>query len=114
MENLLFVEMWCFLSLTIIILLSTIGSKNSSEEVIDYKSISPINTDSSVNMIVEIPSWTSVKDLDDLDIYYPGTNSIVATFFQNYKGKGQMKLKGWAGKSKALEILSASISSEKY
>lgn len=204
--------MRCFLFAAIIILFSTIGCKTSSEEVIDYKSIAPINIDSSVNMVVEIPtgttakyemnkasytlemdsidnnpryidylgypgnygmipntilkknlggdgdpldilllgpavargsvqkvkvigvlelldngeqddkliaidplsSWSKVKDLEDLDLYYPGTKSIVATFFENYKGKGQMELKGWSGKSKALEILSTSISSEKH
>ena len=54
-------------------------------------------------------NWGKVQDIEDLDKYYPGSKEIVSTFFQNYKGKDQMELKGWSGKSKANIILSASI-----
>lgn len=56
--------------------------------------------------------WAKVTDIDDLDIYYPGAKAIVATFFQNYKGKGQMKLQGWSGQSRAMQILHESISEQ--
>ena len=54
-------------------------------------------------------NWNKVQDIEDLDKYYPGAKEIVSTFFQNYKGKGQMEIKGWSGKSRANVILSASI-----
>ena len=55
-------------------------------------------------------NWNEIDDIHDLDIHYPGTKIIIATFFQNYKGPGQMKLKGWSSKSKAYQILHASVS----
>ena len=54
-------------------------------------------------------SWNKVNSLEDLDNYYPGTKTIISTFFQNYKGKNQMKLNGWSSKSKALQLLEESI-----
>ena len=55
-----------------------------------------------------ISRWSIVKDLEDLDKYYPGTKTIVSTFFQNYKGEGQMELIGWADKIIALQLLDRS------
>jgi len=52
--------------------------------------------------------WKKVVNLNELDIYYPGTKTIIATFFQNYKGIGQMELQAWSGKTKALQFLQES------
>jgi inorganic pyrophosphatase len=52
--------------------------------------------------------WKKVDNLNELDIYYPGTKTIIATFFQNYKGIGQMELQAWSGKTKALQFLQES------
>ncbi len=196
-----------FYCLSAVMLFSFLGCKKSTEAVIDYKSIIPINSDSTVNMVIEIPSgtsakyemnkqshqlvidsidgqpryinylgypgnygmipntilpkdkggdgdpldiillgsavkrgsvqkvkiigvlelldngeqddklvainpsskWSRVNDIDDLDTFYPGSKTIIATFFQNYKGKGEMELKGWSDRSKAQEILKKSI-----
>jgi inorganic pyrophosphatase len=199
-----------FLLLLLAFQLSLPACKNRSKEYIDYKVIHPINEDSTVNMIVEIPTgttakfemnkvsyalemdsinnqprfidylgypgnygmipqtilpknmggdgdpldiillgptvprgsvqkvkiigvlelldngeqddkliailpesnWSKLKDVSDLDLFYPGSKVILETFFQNYKGSGQMEIKGWSGKAKALDILQKSISSE--
>jgi len=53
--------------------------------------------------------WSRVMDIEDLDTFYPGSRTIIETFFQNYKGKGEMQLKGWSGKSRAKEILMKTI-----
>ncbi len=54
-------------------------------------------------------AWDKINNLEDLDIYYPGTKYILATFFENYKGKGKIVVKNWSGKSKAMNILENSI-----
>ena len=198
-----------FLFPFIFLLLSLFGCKSMKWEVIDYRSIPSINPDSTVNMIVEIPSgttakyemnklsyrlemdsidnqprfidylgypgnygmipntmlsktqggdgdpidvlllgtakergtvqkvrvigalqlldngekddkliaidpnskWSKVLTLNDLDIYYPGSKTVISTFFENYKGKGQMQIKGWLEKSESLRILEASKAS---
>lgn len=56
--------------------------------------------------------WVKVTDINDLDKLYPGTKEILATFFQNYKGSGKMKLIGWSNTSKAEDILRAAIDSK--
>ena len=43
--------------------------------------------------------WGKVQTIEELDQYYPGSKTIIATFFENYKGKGQMKLIRWSGRS---------------
>ena len=60
-----------------------------------------------------ISKWSSVNDMNDLDSLYPGVKTMVVSFFQNYKGKGQMKLKGWSGKARAKKILENAIQSSK-
>lgn len=55
--------------------------------------------------------WSKVLTLNDLDIYYPGSKTVISTFFENYKGKGQMQIKGWLEKSESLRILEASKAS---
>lgn len=58
-------------------------------------------------------NWSRISDIEDLDKFYPGAKSIIATFFQNYKGVGQMQFIGWSSKSKAMTILNASMFGEK-
>lgn len=56
--------------------------------------------------------WNKIKDLEELEIHYPGVKKIISTFFQNYKGPNQMKLQQWSGRTKALQILENSIPNE--
>lgn len=56
-------------------------------------------------------NWSKIDDIDDLDTHYPGVKTIVATFFEQYKGNGEMKLIGWADKAQALNILHVASSS---
>jgi len=196
-----------FPCLSTVLLLFTFSCKNTSEPIADYKSIQPLNSDSTVNMIVEIPAgttakyemnkqshqlvidringqpryidylgypgnygmvpntilpkakggdgdpldilllgpakkrgsvhrvkligvlelldngeqddkliaidptsnWAGVSNISALDSLYPGSKTIIATFFEYYKGKGEMQLKGWSDKLKAQEIISKSI-----
>lgn len=53
--------------------------------------------------------WGKIQTIEELDRHYPGCKTIIATFFENYKGKGQMKLIRWSGKSKAMQILHNSL-----
>ena len=59
-------------------------------------------------------NWSKVEKIEDLDKFYPGTKTIIASFFENYKGKGKMQLTGWSGKSRAIEILNKSIPLNKW
>ena len=49
--------------------------------------------------------WSSVQDIEDLDLYFPGARDIVATFFINYKTKGEMVFESWGDKYEAMAVV---------
>ena len=58
--------------------------------------------------IIAIPysgKWARVTSIEDLDDLYPGAREIVAAFFSNYKGPGEMELVGWGDRSEAWSII---------
>ena len=55
-------------------------------------------------------NWYDIKSIDDLDKFYPGSKLIIKTFFENYKGKDQIKMKGWGDKAEAIRLLNTAIS----
>ncbi|MCA9000387.1 MAG: inorganic diphosphatase [Planctomycetes bacterium] len=50
-----------------------------------------------------------VKDLADLEEYFPGTTTILRTWFTNYKGPGEITVPGFADRDAAQKILTAAI-----
>ncbi|MEM9545522.1 MAG: inorganic diphosphatase [Bacteroidota bacterium] len=70
------------------------------------------NQDDKLIAIDPESQWKAVEDASDLDSLYPGTKTIISTFFESYKGKGKMQLKGWADKRRAKEVLLKSLISK--
>ncbi len=49
--------------------------------------------------------WSQVQSIEDLDHYFPGARVIVATFFTNYKAKGEMEFSGWGSREEAMKVV---------
>ena len=49
------------------------------------------------------------NDLSSLQALYPGVTTILETWFTNYKGPGQMTLKGFHSRSKAMQLINEAI-----
>jgi len=58
--------------------------------------------------IIAVPTtekWSMVQNIDDLDQYFSGARDIVATFFTNYKAKGEMEFESWGDRSEAMKVV---------
>ena len=59
-----------------------------------------------LNSKIFIPS--NLENLDDLKKNYPGVLEILEIWFSNYKAPGQVEIRGYDKKSKAVKIIEAS------
>lgn len=49
--------------------------------------------------------FSSIKNIEELNNYFPGVTEIIETWFVNYKGPGKMKSQGYGSMDEALDIL---------
>jgi inorganic pyrophosphatase len=64
--------------------------------------------DKLIAVMADTPLYT-VNNMSDLYRYFPGTTTIVETWFANYKGVGKMVSLGFGEASDALDILNSAI-----
>lgn len=50
-----------------------------------------------------------VDSIADLDSKFPGVTNIITTWFSNYKGPGEMEVKGLAEKDEAMQVFNSAV-----
>lgn len=81
------------------------GSIQKSRVVGVMKLLDNGEQDDKIIAVPNTPKWSNVRDIDDLDQYFPGARTIVSTFFTSYKEKGEMVFESWEDQSEAMRIV---------
>lgn len=96
-----------------VLLLGAAKQRGSIQKVIIIGVLELLDNGEQDDKLIAIPvqsKWSKISTIADLDEHYPGVKTIIATFFENYKGGKQMEIKGWGNVKKAMLILQQSTS----